>query len=67
MPRALISRLGLEDSYCDPQKRDRPGFLWALHHDPLAQSAEHLPFKQGVRGSNPRRVTRMRRYEPSLW
>ena len=25
--------------------------------DPLAQLAEHLPFKQGVRGSNPRRVT----------
>ena len=27
-------------------------------NDPLAQSAEHLPFKQGVRGSNPRRVTK---------
>ena len=26
--------------------------------DLLAQSAEHLPFKQGVRGSNPRRGTR---------
>ena len=26
--------------------------------DPLAQLAEHLPFKQGVRGSNPRRVTK---------
>ena len=25
---------------------------------PLAQSVEHLPFKQGVRGSNPRRVTK---------
>ncbi len=25
--------------------------------DPVAQSAEHLPFKQGVRGSNPRWVT----------
>ena len=25
--------------------------------DPLAQSVEHLPFKQGVRGSIPRRVT----------
>ena len=24
--------------------------------DPLAQSAEQLPFKQWVRGSNPRRV-----------
>ena len=27
-------------------------------HDPIAQSAEHLPFKQGVRGSNPRWVTK---------
>ena len=26
-------------------------------HDPLAQLAEQLPFKQWVRGSNPRRVT----------
>ena len=24
------------------------------HYDSVAQSAEHLPFKQGVRGSNPR-------------
>ena len=28
--------------------------------DPLAQLAEHLPFKQGVRGSNPRRVTMLK-------
>ena len=27
-------------------------------NDSLAQSAEQLPFKQWVRGSNPRRVTR---------
>ena len=27
-------------------------------HDPIAQSAEQLPFKQWVRGSNPRRVTK---------
>ena len=27
-------------------------------YDPLAQSVEQLPFKQWVRGSNPRRVTR---------
>ena len=26
--------------------------------DPVAQPAEQLPFKQWVRGSNPRRVTR---------
>ncbi len=37
-----------------------------VNHDPLAQSAEHLPFKQGVRSSNLRRVTKRRRYEPSL-
>ena len=29
-------------------------------NDPLAQSAEHLPFKQGVRSSNLRRVTKIR-------
>ena len=27
-------------------------------HDPLAQAAEHLPFKQGVPGSSPGRVTK---------
>ena len=27
-------------------------------YDPLAQQAEQLPFKQWVRGSNPRRVTK---------
>ncbi len=27
-------------------------------HAPVAQSAEHLPFKQGVRGSNPRWSTK---------
>ena len=31
--------------------------LPSLPSDPLAQSAEHLPFKQGVRSSNLRRVT----------
>ena len=29
-----------------------------IPYDPVAQSAEHLPFKQGVRGSNPRWVTK---------
>ena len=29
--------------------------------DPVAQSAEQLPFKQWVRGSNPRRVTKTRK------
>ena len=28
-----------------------------MWYDPVAQSAEQLPFKQWVRGSNPRRVT----------
>ena len=36
-----------------------------IESDPVAQSAEHLPFKQGVRGSNPRWVTKTRRYEHS--
>ena len=34
----------------------------ATFFDPLAQLAEQLPFKQWVRGSNPRRVTRKCRY-----
>ena len=29
---------------------------------PLAQSVEHLPFKQGVRGSNPRRGTKKEKH-----
>ena len=29
-----------------------------IEYDPIAQSAEQLPFKQWVRGSNPRRVTK---------
>ena len=34
-------------------------FAQALQiNDPVAQSAEQLPFKQWVRGSNPRRVTK---------
>ena len=32
---------------------------------PLAQSVEHLPFKQGVRGSNPRRGTK--KTPPNGW
>ena len=35
------------------QRRQR----FKYRHDPVAQSAEQLPFKQWVRGSNPRRVT----------
>ena len=35
-------------------------------HDPLAQLAEQLPFKQWVRGSNPRRVTKKRKL-PHSW
>ena len=36
------------------QRRQR----FKYRHDPVAQSAEQLPFKQWVRGSNPRRVTK---------
>ena len=32
--------------------------------DPLAQSVEQLPFKQWVRGSSPRRVTKNRHLSP---
>ena len=34
--------------------------------DPLAQSVEQLPFKQWVRGSSPRRVTKKRKYHTVL-
>ena len=34
-------------------------------NDSVAQSAEHLPFKQGVRGSNPRRGTK--KASPTGW
>ena len=34
--------------------------------DPVAQSAEQLPFKQWVRGSNPRRVTK-EKHHPTGW
>ena len=36
-----------------------------LTYDPVAQQAEHLPFKQGVRGSNPRWVTNKTGARPS--
>ena len=35
-------------------------------HDPLAQLAEQLPFKQWVRGSNPRRVTKIGKHHLGL-
>ena len=38
-------------------RQPEAGSVWAAY-DPLAQSAEQLPFKQWVRGSNPRRVTK---------
>ena len=33
-------------------------------YEPLAQSVEHLTFNQGVRGSNPRWLTKYRKYKP---
>ena len=36
---------------------DRVGLIISGRYDPLAQSAEHLPFKQGVRSSNLRWIT----------
>ena len=35
-------------------------------YDPLAQLAEQLPFKQWVRGSNPRRVTKKPATHPGI-
>ena len=37
-----------------------------FYSDPVAQSAEQLPFKQWVRGSNPRRVTK-EKHHPVGW
>ena len=43
--------------------RMAPSFFH-MCHAPLAQSVEHLPFKQGVRGSNPRRGTKSKPVYP---
>ena len=40
-----------------PSFRNESTACHRLLYDPVAQQAEHLPFKQGVRGSNPRWVT----------
>ena len=41
-----------------PAKPTAPQGVFEYEDDPVAQPAEQLPFKQWVRGSNPRRVTR---------
>ena len=40
-----------------PAKPTAPQGVFEYEDDPVAQPAEQLPFKQWVRGSNPRRVT----------
>ena len=40
------------------RRKANPAVPAKIPYDPVAQSAEHLPFKQGVRGSNPRWVTK---------
>ena len=40
-----------------PRVEGSSPFTHPIFFDPVAQSAEHLPFKQGVRGSNPRWIT----------
>ena len=45
---------------CQRPAKPAPAVPYArgrISYDPVAQSAEQLPFKQWVRGSNPRRVT----------
>ena len=42
-----------------PRVEGSSPFTHPIFFDPVAQSAEHLPFKQGVRGSNPRWITRI--------
>ena len=57
---------GPDRAFPDPFLTPRPlaskGWRAYLHGaqrgDPLAQSVEHLPFKQGVAGSIPARVTK---------
>ena len=41
-----------------PRVEGSSPFTHPIFFDPVAQSAEHLPFKQGVRGSNPRWSTK---------
>lgn len=41
-----------------PAKPTAPQGVFEYEDDPVAQPAEQLPFKQWVRGSNPRRVTK---------
>ena len=45
-------------SKSNPLRRDLILYPGNKGHAPVAQQAEHLPFKQGVRGSNPRWSTR---------
>ena len=40
-----------------PSQANQRRWRFEYEYDPVAQSAEQLPFKQWVRGSNPRRVT----------
>ena len=61
MPRVPGQNIGMSPSGKAPDfdsgiRRFKSGH--PSQHDPLAQLAEQLPFKQWVRGSNPRRVTR---------
>lgn len=55
MPVAYCNRRGFSE-----EKRIQPSLPIKTPYDPVAQSAEHLPFKQGVRGSNPRWITTKR-------
>ena len=42
----------------EPRHPSQTGLAVPAHHDSVAQQAEQLPFKQWVRGSNPRWVTK---------
>ena len=42
----------------EPRHPSQSGLAVPAHYDSVAQQAEQLPFKQWVRGSNPRWVTK---------
>ena len=54
----LVGRSRRIEAERDPPEGRDLGSGIPSNDDPVAQSAEQLPFKQWVRGSNPRRVTK---------
>ena len=51
----------------EPRHPSQTGLAVPAHHDSVAQQAEQLPFKQWVRGSNPRWVTKYKSHPLRGW